>query len=120
MATPIRTGGPVETLEEAVHLLRSAPAGAIAPYLTGSFPFLIGFLFFWTEMSRSRDAEAGSFFEALGMALLFLWMNGWKAVFAGRLRRQLEGAGEAPWTWRRAWTVGVVQSAVQPLKLVVA
>jgi len=119
MATPIRTGGPVEMLEEAVHLLRSAPAAAIAAYLAGSVPFLVGSLFFWTEMSRSRDAEADSFFEALGMALLFLWMNGWKAVFAGRLRRQLEGAGTPPWTWRRAWTVGVVQSAVQPLKLVV-
>src|ERR1700690_764764 len=119
MATPIRTGGPVETLEETVHLLRSAPAGAIAAYLAGSVPFLIGCLFFWTEMSRSRDAEADSFFEALGMALLFLWMNGWKAVFAGRLRRQLEGEGPPRWTWRRAWAVAVVQSEVQPLKLVV-
>ncbi len=118
MATPIRTGGPVEMLEEAVHLLRSAPAGAIAAYLAGSVPFLIGFLFFWTEMSRSRDAEADSFLEALGMALLFLWMNGWKAVFAGRLRRQLEGEAGPRWTWRRAWAVAVVQSAAQPLKLV--
>ena len=118
MATPVRTGGPVETLEEAVHLLRGAPAGAIAAYLAGSVPFLVGCLFFWTEMSNSRSAEADSFLEALGMALLFLWMNGWKAVFAGRLRRQLEGAGAPPWTWRRAWAVGVVQSAVQPLKLV--
>jgi len=42
-------------------------------------------------MSRSRNAEADAFVEALGMALLFLWMNGWKAVFAGRLRQQLEG-----------------------------
>jgi len=118
MATPIRTGGPVEMLEEAVHLLRSASAGAIAAYLTGSVPFLVGFLFFWTEMSRSRNAEADAFVEALGMALLFLWMNGWKAVFAGRLRQQLEGAAAPPWTWRRAWGVCVVQSAVQPLKLV--
>ncbi len=108
----------METLEEAVHLLRSAPAAAIAAYLAGSVPFLIGFLFFWAEMSRSRDAEADSFFEALGMALLFLWMNGWKAVFAGRLRRQLEGDGAPRWTWRRAWAVAAVQSAVQPLKLV--
>jgi hypothetical protein len=118
MATPIRTGGPVEMLEEAVQLLRSAPAPAIAAYLAGSVPFLIGCLFFWTEMSRSRNAEADSFFEALGLALLFLWMNGCKAVFAGRLRRQLEGAAAPPWTWGRAWAVGVVQSAVQPLKLI--
>ncbi len=119
MATPIRTGGPVEMLEEAVHLLRGAPAAAVAAYLAGSVPFLVGLLFFWTEMSRSRNAEADLFVEALGMALLFLWMNGWKAVFAGRLRRQLEGAGVPPWTWQRVWRVGVVQSAVQPLKLVV-
>ncbi|HEY1205378.1 MAG: hypothetical protein ABSH46_11765 [Bryobacteraceae bacterium] len=118
MATPIRTGGPVEMIEEAVHLLRGAPAGAIAAYLAGSVPFLVGCLFFWTEMSRSRSADADSFFEAFGMAVLFLWMSGWKAVFAGRLRRQLEGAGEPPWTWRRAWGVFVVQAGVQPLKLV--
>jgi hypothetical protein len=118
MATPVRTGGPVETIEEAVYLLRSAPAGAIAAYLAGSVPFLVGFLFFWTEMSRSRNAEADSFAEAFGMAVLFLWMNVWKAVFAGRLRRQLEGAGAPPWTWRRGWGVCIVQAAIQPLKLV--
>ncbi len=118
MATPIRTGGPVEMLEESVHLLRNAPAGAIAAYLAGSVPFLVGLLFFWTEMSRSRNAEADSFLEALGMAVLFLWMACWKAVFAGRLRRQLEGAAEPAWTWRRGWRIFVVQSSVQTLKLV--
>jgi hypothetical protein len=118
MATPIRTTGPVEMLEESVHLLRRAPAATVAVYLVGSVPFLVGFLFFWTEMSSSRNAEANSFAEAFGMALLFVWMNWWKAVFAGRLRRQLEGVEEPRWSWRRAWRILVVQSSAQPLKLV--
>jgi hypothetical protein len=107
----------MEMLEEAVHLLRAAPPGAITAYLAGSVPFLVGFLFFWTEMSRSRNAEADSVIEAFGVALLFLWMNAWKAVFAGQLRRQLDGTSAIPWTWRRAWAVVVVQASVQPLKL---
>jgi hypothetical protein len=98
-------------------LLRSAPAATVAAYLVGSVPFLVGFLFFWTEMSRSRNAEADSFVEALAMAALFVWMSWWKAVFAGRLRRQLEGVHEPRWTWARAWRVLTVQASVQPLKL---
>jgi len=117
VATPIRTGGPVEMLEEAVHLLRGAPAAAIAAYLTGAVPFLAGLLFFLAEMSRSRSADADSFVEALGVAALFLWMSWWKAVFSGRLRRRLEGSVEPAWTRSRVWGILLVQASAQPLKL---
>src|SRR5579859_2125579 len=46
----------LEILEEAVHLLRSAPAGALAAYLTGSVPFLLGLLYFFADMSRNAFA----------------------------------------------------------------
>jgi hypothetical protein len=114
----MKAGTAVETLEEAVHLLRRVPAGAVAAYFTGSVPFLAGFLFFWTEMSRSRNADAECFAEAFGVAALFVWMSWWKAIFAGRLRRLLEGSAEPPWTWERIWRVLAVQSSIQPLKLV--
>src|ERR1035438_10806097 len=42
----------IELYEEAVYLLRSAPASALAAYYTGSLPFVLAFLFFWADMSQ--------------------------------------------------------------------
>lgn len=119
MASEMRDENPIQLLEEAVHLLRRAPAAAVAAHLAGSVPFLVGFLFFVTDMSRSREAVSGCVVEALGMAALFIWMVCWKAVFAGRLRRELEGTAEPGWTLRRACRLIAIQGCAQGVKLFV-
>ncbi|MGA2434504.1 MAG: DUF4129 domain-containing protein [Bryobacteraceae bacterium] len=119
MAGPVKATGAIEALEETFHLLRRAPANAIAAYLAGSVPFLIAFLFFWAEMSGSRSADSSCLGEALLLAVLFVWMNCCKAVFAGRLRRELEGVPEPAWSLRRAVRIVAIQGSVQPWKLVI-
>ena len=43
----------IRIIEEAVHLLRSAPGSLLAGYYIGSAPFVLGLMYFWADMSRS-------------------------------------------------------------------
>jgi len=84
-------------LEQAVHLLRRAPLDLLPAYYIGSLPFVLGFLYFWSDMSRSADARGHADAAALAMALLFVWMKTWQAVFAARVLARL--CGEPPPSW---------------------
>lgn len=83
------TRGPIETLEAAVHLLRQAPAAALLWQWSGSAPFALGAIFFWKLAANSRTSGAALAAASFGMALLLLWMNLCRGMFAGRLRRSL-------------------------------
>src|ERR1035438_2794251 len=74
-----------------------------APGWIGSVPFMLGLLVFWNDMAQPRTPDATCAFEACALALLLLWMNCWRAVFAGRLDRQLGGGAGVPGARRRLW-----------------
>ena len=104
----------IDLLEEAVHLLRGAPAGLIGVYALGTLPFVLAFLYFWADMSRGAFAREHIDRGAAAMGLLFLWMKCWQAVFAAGLRSQRTGQAGPPWTARRAGWLALKQSALQP------
>ncbi len=110
--------GALEILEEAAHLLRRAPAGCLVTFYLGSLPFVLGLLFFWSDMRRSAFAYRYAGEASLGVALLYLWMKGWHAVFARQLRACLSGAASAP-GWRGWLRLSIVQATVQPTSLFV-
>ena len=97
---------------EAVHLLRSASAGTLGVYYLGSVPFALGFLFFWSDMSRSAHAREYCGEAALGLAFLFFWMKSWQAVFAARVRAMLLGSAP-PWSVARALRLAACQIILQ-------
>jgi hypothetical protein len=109
--------GAVDLLEEAVHLLRGAPAGLYAAYALGTLPFVLAFLYFWAAMSRGAYARDYADRAAVAMGLLFLWMKCWQTIFADGLRSRLTGRAGAPWTIRRAGLLALTQSALQPSAL---
>lgn len=98
----------LELVEQAFHDLRRAPAGAWIAYAAGTLPYLLGLLYFWGDMSRSAWAFRRVAEASLGMALLFLWMKFWHALFVSRLAE-----GER-WTLSRAFRAAVLQAAAQP------
>ncbi len=114
--TPARPA--LELLEESVHLLRMAPARIHALYFAGTIPFLLGFLFFWTEMSRNVQAEDQLVDFSLGMALLFIWMKCWQSAAASELLAHCARADRPPWTWQRVRRLIYIQGAWQPTKLI--
>jgi len=113
----LKERGAIELLEEAFHLLREAPASVLLRYYAGTLPFLLGVLFFWTEMAHSAFAAARCAEESLGVAALYIWMAFWQARFARGLYAQLSGsaAPDPIVVWRTTY----LQASVQSSKLVV-
>ena len=109
----------LELVEEGVHLLRAAPASCLAAYYLGSIPFLVGLLFFWADMSRSAFAAYHTVEAALGMALLFLWMKTWQAIFARRLRVVLSGHEKTQLGAGAIARISISQTAVHSVGLFV-
>jgi hypothetical protein len=119
MAEPLARRGAVEMLEDGVHLLRQAPPGTLLCYWTGSVPLALAALRFWNDVTNPRASGLLCLLESLALALLLIWMNCWRAVFAGRLRRQLSGSAEAPWTGARIGQLIAVQAFLGASKLMV-
>ncbi len=78
----------LELIEESMHALRVCPLPVLACYFIGTLPFVIGFLFFWSEMTRSSYALDRSVGAALGLALLYFWMKLWQSIFCRKLLEQ--------------------------------
>src|SRR5258708_27717096 len=78
--------GAIELIEEAIHLLRSAPGPALAGYYVGALPFVLSLLYIWSDISRSPAASQHLPGAALGVAVLFVWMKLRQAIFARNLR----------------------------------
>ena len=106
--------GAIELIEEATQLLRTAPAAVWASYYLGTLPFVLGLLYFWADTSRDPFANQHLTAAALGMALLFLWMKFWQAVFARKLRALISVEPAAPWNFSRGRRVFLAQAVLQP------
>ncbi len=107
----------IDIIEEAVHLLRRSPPRILATYYLGTLPFILGLLYFWTDMSRNAFAYRHCAEAALGVSLLFLWMKCWQAVFAHQLKVYLCGEPGARWTLRRILRLAAIQATLQPSSL---
>lgn len=81
----------LDLIEDAVQLLRLAPTGTLAVYYVGALPFVLAFLYFWSDMSRSAFASERLEPLAAGLTLLFFWMKFCQGVFARRLWAQVSG-----------------------------
>ena len=103
----------LELIEEAVHLVREAPAGALAFYYVGALPFVLGFLFFWADMSRSPFAERHLAESTLGMAILFIWMKFCQSLFTRAVRAHFTGVS-VPLTLGGSVRLFLAQAAIQP------
>lgn len=109
----------MDLLESSLHLLRMAPPQALLAYYLGSAPFILGLLFFWSDMSRSAFAERHLVSGALAMSILFVWMKAWQSVFAGLLRTKLAGETPTGWSPGRVTRLVARQLALQPSGLFV-
>jgi hypothetical protein len=102
----------IRILEEAVHLLRRAPGHLFAYYYTGSLPFILGMLYFWGDMSRKAYATDYNAIASLGMALLFIWMKSWQAIFAIRIKAIIVNQPEYRVSWHRIFALVANQALI--------
>ncbi len=118
MAKPLTRDGAIPLLEDAVHLVRRAPASTMLCHLVGSAPLALGLLIFWNDVTNTHTSNSTCAIESMVLALLLTWMNCWRAVFAGRLRRLLSGAADAPWSWQRVWNLLAGQAFLGSTRLI--
>lgn len=104
----------LELLEEAVHLLRLAPAGTLAIYYAGSVPFVLAGLFFWARTTWFQPTPAAVAWGALGLVALFVVMKAAHAEFCARLLAQRLGAPPPPASPARLARLALAQLRVQP------
>ena len=104
----------IEILERSVSLLRAAPLRIVVMYLIGAIPFMLGLLFFLSDMMRSPFAAEHLAVASLGLAVLYVWKNVWQAKFAAGLYGELS-PGERPGSILR---LIAIQGALQPVGLV--
>ncbi|MFN7973158.1 MAG: DUF4129 domain-containing protein [Acidobacteriota bacterium] len=88
--------GAIDLLDGAIHLLRTAPTSAHLAYVAGTGPFVVSFLFFWTDMLMSARADRHVVRASLLVTIAYLWMKAWQAHYAARLRCHASGGGSAP------------------------
>jgi hypothetical protein len=108
---------PFEIFEEATHLLRTAPGITLATYYAGAVPFVVGFLYFWAEMSRSPFAGQDLAGAALVITILFFWMKFLQVMFLRQLRSLLAAEPMPRWTFREGLRVLFCQAVIQPTGL---
>src|SRR5436190_10783457 len=111
------TKSSLELIEEGIHLLRASPVSTLSNYYLGALPFVLGVLYFWTDMSRSAFAASHLAEAALGLSALFLWMKFWQGFFCATLRAQLIGGLSPPMTLRRCGRILYSQAVLQPAGL---
>jgi hypothetical protein len=102
--------GAIGLLEEATHLLAAAPASAYLRYYLGSIPFILAFLFFWSDMSQNAFAVRRCAGGALAVAAAFAWMKCWQALFSRALLEQVRGVAAEPLGPRQLARLTVVQT----------
>jgi hypothetical protein len=107
--------GAFDLIEEAIHLLRTAPAATLAVYYLGAMPFVLGFLFFWADMSRNPFASGHLADGSLVMTFLFFWMKFWQATFSRRIRAQMAAQPPPHLNVRRGMRILLAQMILQPL-----
>ncbi len=99
--------------EKAVDLLRRAGTPTLIEYYIGSLPFVLGLLYFWSDMSRNPIAGRYCGPSAAGLALLFVWMKYWQVRFCRRLTCLVQGVEPESWPLKRSLATLARQSALQ-------
>ena len=115
--SPNTAGSSFNIIEEAGALLRSTPKATLAVYYMGAIPFVMAFLYFWTDMSRNPFAGQHSSEAAFGVALLFIWMKFCQAMFCARLRAQHALQPVPGWSWRQCLRVFLPQALLHSVGL---
>lgn len=118
MAESLGQTGSIRLLEDAVRLVRRASPATMICHPIGAVPMALALLLAWNMATDSRTSDAAWARVALLPTLGLVWMNCWRAVYAGRLRAALSGTAARPWTRGRVLRLVATQSCLGAAKLV--
>lgn len=103
----------LQLIEEAVHLVRRAPAGTLVIYYAGATAWALGFLFFWAHTTWFAPTAETLLWTSLGLTVLFAVLKYTQAEFCARLLAQRMGALPPEFSWKRSLKIAAAQMALQ-------
>lgn len=109
--------GAVTLADNAINVLRAAPARHLVHYYVGSAPFIVALTRFWADMSYDAFAPMNCTGDALLVALAFIWMKCWHTIFMRGLFAWIRREPEPRWSPRRLLRMIVTQSFVHAFAL---
>lgn len=87
---------PPEQLDEAFAWLRAIPGAALAWWVVGAAPMVLGMLAFWDDQTRGGDGVFSVEVWATGLVAACVWMKVTQACFARAVWRSLLPGGVVP------------------------
>jgi len=108
-----------DLIEDAIHLARDTAWQSWLVYYLGTIPFVIGFLFFWSDMSESAFAQDHLFGGSFLLAVGFVFLKCCQSATMSAMRAQLAGTDPEPWTPQRASRAFVTQATLSPWGLLI-
>lgn len=109
----------LDTLEDAVQLVRGTPAATWLLYYGSTLPFVLGFLFFWSEMSRGAFALDHLAQGSCLLAVAFVLLKTGQAIALEGMQCRLTNHPPEPLTLRRFGRALAIQAALSPAGLIV-
>jgi len=103
----------IRILEQSVQIFKNVPVKIITNYYLGSIPFVLGLLYFIGDMSRSANAMEYCAQASLGLALLFVWMKCWQAIFSNHVLEYIENKPFTGVSLKRFLRLAATQTLVQ-------
>lgn len=110
--------GALDLVESAIHLLRRTPIATHLVYHLASAPFVLGLLWFWSDMTRGAHADERLAPGALILTFLYAAMKTGQSAFCSRLRESVSGHPATPWSLRRWLRLLTTQASLHPLGFV--
>ncbi|MGB8170900.1 MAG: DUF4129 domain-containing protein [Chthoniobacteraceae bacterium] len=108
----------LQLVEEAVRVLRGAPATVLMAHFFGSAPCMLYAVYFFTDLSRGAFGSEHLIGESLTFAALYGWMKCWQAVSAAHLHTALLRQPPPQWNLARVSRLVAAQCLLQPIGLV--
>ena len=110
----------IQLIEEAMYILRVRSAKGLLLYYTGSLPFVLGLLYFLSDMSRSAYAYQYCAVASFVLAFLFIWMKCWHTVFTLHIQTLLGNSTPTKWSFRSVCRLVAAQTIIQPTGILVS
>ena len=104
----------IQLIDESTHLLRQLPLSAYFIYYLGSIPFILGMVFFWTEMILSSVAIQQLILRSFLLSVLFIWMKCCQSLFAGQVFEYLLREPHSKVSLRQLLGMACVHATYQP------
>jgi len=109
----------LDLIEDAIHLARETPWRYWLIYYLGTIPFVVGFLFFWSDMSSGAFAREHLFGSSFLLAIGFVVMKACQASTMSAMRARVSGESPGEWTPSRARRTLVTQAILSPWGLLI-